>query len=138
MREGGKMFVSLDDNDICKMLAVRDAQLRLTREDPAYFENDPTIVLDQTIYDFLGRMPRWQAKAIVFSPPGRVSTIRRYKDGQKTKSIVYLELPKSKRRRGKKPFLLSLGVWSSHLAHHRRPKLLRHPELIARIGRVFS
>jgi len=58
MREGGKMFVFLDDDDVCKMLAVRDAQLRLTKDDPAYFEDDPTIVLDQTIYDFLGRMPR--------------------------------------------------------------------------------
>lgn len=58
MREGGKLFVFLDDKDICDMLAVRDAQFRLKKEDADYFENDPTQVLDQKIYDFLGRMPR--------------------------------------------------------------------------------
>jgi hypothetical protein len=58
MREGGKLFVFLDDQDLCEMLKVRDVQLRLEKDDDSYFDNDPTIVLDQKIYDFLGRMPR--------------------------------------------------------------------------------
>jgi hypothetical protein len=58
MREGGKLFIFLDDQDICEMLTVRDVQLRLSKNDDTYFENDPTVVLDQKIYDFLGRMPR--------------------------------------------------------------------------------
>ncbi len=53
-----ELFVFLDDEDICEMLDVRDAQIRLSKDDEAYFENDPTVVLDQKIYDFLGGMPR--------------------------------------------------------------------------------
>lgn len=58
MREGGKLFVFLDDEDICEMLTIRDAQLRLPTDDRGYLKNDPTVVLDQKIYDFLSRMPR--------------------------------------------------------------------------------
>ncbi|WP_210200095.1 restriction endonuclease [Bradyrhizobium sp. ARR65] len=58
MREGGKLFVFLDDEDIYEMLRIRDVQLRLPTNNRDYLQNDPTVVLDQKIYDFLSRMPR--------------------------------------------------------------------------------
>lgn len=59
MREGGKLFVFLDDGDLCEMLRIRDAQLRLASESRHLdLANDPTVILDQKIYDFLGRLPR--------------------------------------------------------------------------------
>jgi hypothetical protein len=58
MREGGKLFVFLDDDDLCQMLKVRDTQLRQAKDSQGYMENDPSVILDQKIYDFLSRMPR--------------------------------------------------------------------------------
>jgi hypothetical protein len=58
MRESGKLLVLLSDDDICKMLDLRDAQLRISASNEEYFQNDPTIVLDQRIYQVLSTMPR--------------------------------------------------------------------------------
>jgi Restriction endonuclease len=58
MRESGKLLVFLSDADLIKMLRARDVQLKEggTREEMQ--ANDPTEVLDQTIYDFIAGMPR--------------------------------------------------------------------------------
>jgi hypothetical protein len=53
MRESGKLFVFLTDDDLCQMLDIRDAQRRLG--EPG---NDPAEVLDQKIYDSLSSIPR--------------------------------------------------------------------------------
>lgn len=60
MREGGKLFVFLDDEDMCEMLKMKDVQLKQDKEkeEESYFKNDPTLILDQKIYDFLGRLAR--------------------------------------------------------------------------------
>jgi hypothetical protein len=58
MRESGKLLIFLSDHDISRMLMVRDAQLAEQRDTQAWIENDPTIILDQKIYDFIARCPR--------------------------------------------------------------------------------
>lgn len=58
IRESGKLLIFLSDHDISRMLMVRDAQLAEKRDSPAWIENDPTIILDQKIYDFIARCPR--------------------------------------------------------------------------------
>ena len=57
MRESGKLLIFLSDKDLGEMLKVRDAQI-LNSKDPADQDNDPTILLDQKIYDFIARLPR--------------------------------------------------------------------------------
>ncbi|MGJ4890262.1 restriction endonuclease [Bradyrhizobium sp. HKCCYLRH3099] len=54
MRDSGKLIVFLDDRDLIEMLNVRDAQNSGTEAS----DNDPTIILDQKIYDFIARLPR--------------------------------------------------------------------------------
>ncbi|MGJ4932614.1 hypothetical protein ACQR1I_36770 [Bradyrhizobium sp. HKCCYLS2038] len=54
MRDSGKLIVFLDDDDLVEMLNVRDAQ----RAGANAQDNDPTILLDQKIYDFIARLPR--------------------------------------------------------------------------------
>ncbi|RWD74800.1 hypothetical protein [Mesorhizobium sp.] len=61
MREGGKLFVLLDDSHLHQMLNIRETQLRREAEKKTLkrdFEDDPSEVLDQAIYDFLTRMGR--------------------------------------------------------------------------------
>ncbi|MET4455453.1 hypothetical protein [Bradyrhizobium sp. RT3b] len=55
MRESGKLMIFLSDDDLIEMLRVRDAQGDLTETST---DNDPTIILDQKIYDFISRLPR--------------------------------------------------------------------------------
>jgi hypothetical protein len=72
------------------------------------------------------------------SPPGRVLDIRRYRAGKRTRSIIYLEIPKTKRRRNLKSFLRALGPTAKWLGHPRRTKRVRRPELVHAIGQVFA
>lgn len=58
IREAGKLMILLSDDDICKMLDLRDAQLRIVATSHQYFQNDPTIVLDERIYEVLSTLPR--------------------------------------------------------------------------------
>ena len=56
MRETGKLLIFLSDEDLKTMIRLRAAQLR---EEPSRRDsNDPTIYLDQKIYDFIARLPR--------------------------------------------------------------------------------
>ena len=56
MRETGKLLIFLSDEDLKTMIRLRAAQLR---EEPSRQDsNDPTIYLDQKIYDFIARLPR--------------------------------------------------------------------------------
>lgn len=57
MREAGKLLIFLSDKDLGEMLEVRDAQISDSK-DPVDQDNDPTILLDQKIYDFIARLPR--------------------------------------------------------------------------------
>jgi hypothetical protein len=57
MRESGKLLIFLSDKDLGEMLKVRDAQISYSK-DPVDRDNDPTILLDQKIYDFIARLPR--------------------------------------------------------------------------------
>jgi hypothetical protein len=54
MREAGKLFVFLSDDDLVQMIKMKDAQLQAGGGEG----NDPTEVLDQKIYDFIASMPR--------------------------------------------------------------------------------
>lgn len=59
IRESGKWFVFLDDNDLKTMMELRESQLRIAEGDSAdFYANDPTVYLDQKIYDFLSALPR--------------------------------------------------------------------------------
>jgi hypothetical protein len=58
MREAGKLLVFLSDEDLKRMLYAKDAQLKDGGPPEKRQENDPTEVLDQTIYDFIAGMPR--------------------------------------------------------------------------------
>jgi hypothetical protein len=57
MRETGKLLVFLSDVDLIAMLKIKDVQLARTTNIPKP-DNDPTIVLDQKIYEFIARLPR--------------------------------------------------------------------------------
>jgi hypothetical protein len=58
LRESGKLLIMLNDEDLVQMIKVRDAQLQEEPGTPAWDQNDPTIILDQKIYDFVARCPR--------------------------------------------------------------------------------
>lgn len=58
MRESGKLLIFLNDKDIKSMLRVRDAQLRDGPDSENWNSNDPTVLLDQKIYEFLSGLPR--------------------------------------------------------------------------------
>ena len=58
MRESGKLLVFLSDTDLVKMLRAKDAQLKEGGTPEERQANDPTEVLDQTIYDFIAGLPR--------------------------------------------------------------------------------
>lgn len=58
LRESGKLLIMLNDEDLVQMIKVRDAQLLEEPGTPAWDQNDPTIILDQKIYDFVARCPR--------------------------------------------------------------------------------
>ncbi len=58
MRESGKLLVFLSDADLIKMLRAKDAQVREGGSPQEMEANDPTEILDQTIYDFIAGLPR--------------------------------------------------------------------------------
>jgi Holliday junction resolvase-like predicted endonuclease len=58
MRESGKLLVFLSDDDLIKMLKTKDAQLREGGSTADMQANDPTEILDQTIYDFVVGLAR--------------------------------------------------------------------------------
>jgi hypothetical protein len=58
MRESAKLLIFLGDEDLKSMIRIRDAQIIEQPDSKKWAENDPTIVLDQKIYDFLARLPR--------------------------------------------------------------------------------
>ena len=58
MRESGKLLILLSDDDICRMLDLRDAQLRIAATSDQYFDNGPTVVLEERIYEVLSTLPR--------------------------------------------------------------------------------
>lgn len=58
MRESGKLLVFLSDDDLVKMLKAKDAQLREGGSTAEMQANDPTEILDQTIYDFVAGLAR--------------------------------------------------------------------------------
>lgn len=58
MRESGKLLIFLSDEDLKQMLLVRDAQLAEEPGSALWDQNDPTVILDQKIYDFVARCPR--------------------------------------------------------------------------------
>lgn len=58
MRESGKLLVFLSDNDLIKMLRAKDAQLKEGGTIAEMQANDPTEILDQTIYDFVAGLAR--------------------------------------------------------------------------------
>lgn len=58
MRESGKLLVFLSDDDFIKMLRAKDAQLKEGGTVAEMQANDPTEILDQTIYDFVAGMAR--------------------------------------------------------------------------------
>lgn len=58
LRESGKLLIMLNDEDLMQMIKIRDAQLLEESGTAAWDQNDPTIILDQKIYDFVARCPR--------------------------------------------------------------------------------
>lgn len=58
MRESGKLLVFLSDDDLIKMLRAKDAQLKEGGTVAEMQANDPTEILDQTIYDFMAGLAR--------------------------------------------------------------------------------
>lgn len=58
MRETGKLLVFLSDEDLIQMLRAKDAQLRDGGSPAEMQANDPTEILDQTIYDFIAGISR--------------------------------------------------------------------------------
>lgn len=58
MRESGKLLVFLSDDDLIKMLRAKDAQLKEGGTVAEMQANDPTEILDQTIYDFVAGLAR--------------------------------------------------------------------------------
>lgn len=77
-------------------------------------------------------------RKILVSPPGRVLDIRRYRVKSQKKAIVYVEVPKDKRRRDMASFIKSLGPIAKALGNPRRTKRLHNPELIYTLGKVFA
>ena len=57
LRDAGKLLVFLSDDDIAHMLRLKDAQLAEAHNSKGWIENDPTIALDQKIYDLIARLP---------------------------------------------------------------------------------
>jgi hypothetical protein len=77
-------------------------------------------------------------RKVLVSPPGRVLDIRRYRVKNKRKAIVYVEVPKGKRRRDLASFMKALGPIAPAMGNPRRTKRLHNPELIYTLGRVFT
>jgi hypothetical protein len=67
-----------------------------------------------------------------------VLDIRRYRVKNRTKAIVYVEMPKEKRRRNMASFIKALGPIAKALGNPRRTKRLQNPELIYTLGKVFA
>jgi hypothetical protein len=57
MRDSGKLMIFLSDGDLERMISAKDVQNAKTSSSEAR-ENDPTIILDRKIYDFIARLPR--------------------------------------------------------------------------------
>jgi hypothetical protein len=72
------------------------------------------------------------------SPPGRVLSIRRYRVKKQRKAIVYVEVPKRRRRRQITSLVRLLGPTGQSLGNPRRTKCLRDPELIYALGKAFA
>lgn len=80
-----------------------------------------------------------EEKGRVFvSPPGRVLDIRRYRIKKRRKAIVYVEVPRGKRRRELKSFLKSLGPAAKALGNPRRTKRVSNSEVLYVLGKVFA
>lgn len=77
-------------------------------------------------------------RKVLVSPPGRLLDIRRYRVKSRKRAIVYVEVPRDKRRRDMNSFLKSLGPAAKALGNPRRTKRIRNPELLYTLGRVFS
>lgn len=58
LRESGKLMICLSDTNLIDMLRLRDAQVREGPESAGWEQNDPTVLLDQRIYEFIARQPR--------------------------------------------------------------------------------
>jgi hypothetical protein len=72
------------------------------------------------------------------SPPGRVLNVKTYHQGKSSGRIIYLEVPKNKRRKNQLSFVKSLGPLAKSLGHPRRTKQLRNSELVYRLGKIFA
>lgn len=79
-----------------------------------------------------------EKKKVLVSPPGRVLDIRRYRVKSRRRAIVYVEVPKDKRRRDQRSFLKSLGPAAKAVGDPRRTKRIRNPELLYALGKTFS
>lgn len=79
-----------------------------------------------------------EKQKVLVSPPGRVLDIRRYRVKSRRKAIVYVEVPKDKRRRELKSFLKSLGPAAKALGNPRRTKRVRNPGLLYALGKTFQ
>jgi len=75
---------------------------------------------------------------VLVSPPSRIVRIQKYDVDGKERAIVYLEAPKKYRRRRLESFLRSLGANATKLGNPRRTKEIRDPELIYKLGRLWS
>jgi hypothetical protein len=75
---------------------------------------------------------------VLVSPPARIVSVRRYTHKGKRHAIFYIEVPKKFRRRQLASFLRSLGSNATELGNPRRTKQIRDPELIYRLGRLWS
>ncbi|MBY5591663.1 restriction endonuclease [Rhizobium leguminosarum] len=58
MRESGKLLLILDDDDLRKMLVIRDKQLKAEQGTLQWVNNDPSDYIDSKIYELLASMPR--------------------------------------------------------------------------------
>lgn len=58
LRESGKLMIFLSDDDLAQMIKFRRAQLAADPAEAIYEENDPTLLLDQKVYEFLAQVGR--------------------------------------------------------------------------------
>jgi hypothetical protein len=77
-------------------------------------------------------------RKVLVSPPGRILDIRRYRVKKKSKAIVYVEVPKGKRRRDLASFKRALGPIAKAMGNPRRTKRLQNAELVYTLGKVFA
>jgi phospholipase D-like protein len=77
-------------------------------------------------------------RKILVSPPGRVLDIRRYRVKSRKRAIIYVEVPKDKRRRDMNSFIKSLGPAAKALGNPRRTKRIHNPEILYTLGKVFA